>query len=463
MNKKNAKWFLALFVGVAIAFSLNSCEKDELDPPTVTTEEVTQITSAGATSGGTVMADGGAEVTARGVVWSTSANPTVDDNKTTDGTGVGRFTSVITGLEAETTYYVRAYATNEAGTAYGEQREFTTVLGADAPAVTTVEVSMVARHTAESGGEVTSDGGSAVTARGVVYGTSQGPTIDDNKTEDGQGMGEFESALTGLDPNTTYYVRAYAVNDAGVSYGEEFEFTTWPEDGIVDAQGNVYSTVVIGDQEWMAENLRITIFNNGEPIPGPNHEDDWVASGDNEAPAWASFMVGRPGTDGIETDEQMVEAYGLIYNWFTAVDERGICPTGWVVPDTSHFRILRAYVIENFDDVDGDNVGNALKAARQIDHPWGGEYATEVHPRFRADGTHFGTDVAGFKWHAQGTISSSTGVSSWIGRDAGLWTAVDHEQDDRAYFRRVRSTEGHIGNFFGSPRTGHGIRCVKAD
>ena len=77
--------------------------------------------------GGNVTADGGATVTARGICWSTSQNPTISGSHTTDGTGTGTFTSNMTGLEPNTTYYVRAYATNSAGTAYGDQVSFTTL------------------------------------------------------------------------------------------------------------------------------------------------------------------------------------------------------------------------------------------------------------------------------------------------------------------------------------------------
>ena len=94
---------------------------------TVTTAEVTDIDKTTATGGGNVTADGGATVTARGICWSTSQNPTLADSFTTDGTGTGSFTSSMTGLTANTTYYVRAYATNSAGTAYGEQVSFTTL------------------------------------------------------------------------------------------------------------------------------------------------------------------------------------------------------------------------------------------------------------------------------------------------------------------------------------------------
>ncbi len=194
--------------------------------PVVTTNEVTNITQTTATSGGNVTSDGNAAVTARGVCWSTSQNPTIDDNKTVDGNGTGNFTSNITGLTANTTYYVRAYATNENGTSYGEEKSFTTMVNESMPVVTTNEVTNITQTTATSGGNVTSDGGANVTARGVCWSTSQNPTIDDNKTVDGSGTGSFTSSITGLTANTTYYVRAYATNEKGTSYGEQRIFKT---------------------------------------------------------------------------------------------------------------------------------------------------------------------------------------------------------------------------------------------
>ncbi|MBR3939266.1 MAG: DUF1566 domain-containing protein [Bacteroidales bacterium] len=97
--------------------------------PTVTTNNVSSITANRAVCGGNVSDAGNLTVTARGVCWNTSPNPTIDNNKTTDGSGEGSFTSNITGLTGNTTYYVRAYATNSKGTAYGEERSFTTLPG----------------------------------------------------------------------------------------------------------------------------------------------------------------------------------------------------------------------------------------------------------------------------------------------------------------------------------------------
>ena len=192
--------------------------------PKVTTTAVTNITATSAISAGNVTDSGNNPISARGVCWSTSENPTIDDNKTTDGTGTGNFTGDIFGLTLNTTYYVRAYATNGIGTSYGEQVIFTTD-ALKVPTVTTGGIYDITSSTAECGGDVTHDGYTSVTARGVCWSTSQNPTIDDNKTTDGKGTGSFTSKITGLNRKTLYYVRAYATNSAGTAYGEQKSFT----------------------------------------------------------------------------------------------------------------------------------------------------------------------------------------------------------------------------------------------
>ena len=192
----------------------------------ITTSTVTSIETTTAKCGGNITADGGASVSARGVCWSKSQNPTTADNKTTDGTGTGTFTSSLSALTASTTYYVRAYATNSAGTSYGTEVSFTTATAVSVPVLTTNVITNITQTSASGGGNITIDGGASITARGVCWSTSENPTIADSKTSDGTGKGSFISNLGSLTVNTTYYVRAYATNSAGTSYGNQVSFTT---------------------------------------------------------------------------------------------------------------------------------------------------------------------------------------------------------------------------------------------
>jgi uncharacterized protein (TIGR02145 family) len=212
---------------IGILFSvLITCKKETPKvKPTITASSVTNITANSATAGGTVSADGGAEVTSRGVCWSsTNTTPTIADSKTTDGSGVGFYTSSITGLLAGTNYNIRAYATNSVGTAYYSQVAFKTL--ALAPVLITADFSTITATSFISGGNITNDGGSSVTTRGVCWSINQNPTISDSKTSDGSGTGSFTSSVTGLSAGTTYYVRAYATNTIGTSYGNQISTKT---------------------------------------------------------------------------------------------------------------------------------------------------------------------------------------------------------------------------------------------
>ncbi len=195
--------------------------------PTLTTTAVTKITNTTAASGGNITNDSGSAVIARGVCYSTSNNPTTKDSLITSGTGLGNFISNLSRLLPNTTYYVRAYATNGIGTAYGNQGSFaTTQVIAKLPLLTTNSTSTITSTTAISGGNVITDSGFAVIARGVCYNTIPLPTTSNNTVASGTGTGSFTSNLTLLSPATTYYVRTYATNAAGTAYGNQVNFTT---------------------------------------------------------------------------------------------------------------------------------------------------------------------------------------------------------------------------------------------
>jgi hypothetical protein len=218
--------------------------------PTPTTTTATSITQTSASSGGEVTFAGGYAVTARGVCWSETANPTLSDPHTTDGTGTGSFTSSITGLTPSTEYYYRAYATNSLGTSYGEEYTFTT-LDPALPTLTTTTATSITQTSASSGGNITSDGGYAVTARGVCWSETVNPTLSDPHTTDGTGEGVFTSLIDGLVPITDYYYRAYATNSLGTSYGNELTFSTTPQGS--GTSGDPYQIATLTDLRWLSE------------------------------------------------------------------------------------------------------------------------------------------------------------------------------------------------------------------
>ena len=263
--------------------------------PTVTTSEVDYISATTAKCGGEVT-EGDFTVTARGVCWGTADNPTIDDSHTVDGGGAGSFTSNITGLTENTTYYVRAYATSSAGTAYGATRTFKTTEYIF-PTVTTSEVNNITSTTAKCGGEVT-EGDFTVTARGVCWNTTDNPTLDDSHTVDGGGAGSFISNITDLTENTTYYVRAYATSSAGTVYGETKTFetnnsNTFTVNGVsfemVYVEGGTFDMGATSEQGSDA-------YDNEYPVHSVTLDGYYIGKFEVTQELWLAVMGSWPGT-----------------------------------------------------------------------------------------------------------------------------------------------------------------------
>ncbi|MFD2288216.1 hypothetical protein GJU39_15935 [Pedobacter petrophilus] len=194
---------------------------------TVVTNSVGNVTLNGALGSGNVVSAGGGFVSTRGLCWSTSTSPTILNNKIASGSGTGVFTGDIYTLNPGTTYYVRAYATNQAGTAYGEQISFNTV-AVKLATVSMVSINSISRNAASISATVTADGGGTIISKGLCYSSSTSlPTIFSNSyTNNGSGIGAAGGTLNSLSSGTTYYVRAYAVNSAGTAYGAVMSFKT---------------------------------------------------------------------------------------------------------------------------------------------------------------------------------------------------------------------------------------------
>lgn len=259
-------------------------------PPSVTTATLSSISQTTAISGGSVISAGGGSVTARGVCWATTSGPTITSSKTSDGTGTGAFTSALAGLTQNTTYFVRSYATNSAGTAYGNELSFTTLSsgGATIPSLTTTAATSITQTGAQSGGVVITDGGAAITAKGVCWSTSANPTVASSKTMDGSGTATFTSALTGLTANTTYHVRAYGTNSSGTGYGSDVSFTT-------QASGGGAVTITISGMAFSPSNTTVA---KGTTVRWVNNDAvNHTATSDDGS----TFNVSVPGGGGSGT------------------------------------------------------------------------------------------------------------------------------------------------------------------
>ncbi len=410
-----------------------SFETVALEAATVTTAEILSITGKSAISGGNITSNGGDPVIERGVCWSETLNPTTADNVTSDGSGSGVFSSDLTGLAPGTSYHVRAYAVNSIGTAYGNNVTFTTL--AVVPSVTTSAVASLSQTTASTGGNVTATGGADVTSRGVCWGINPDPVVEGNYTTDGSGEGTFNSLLTDLVPNTLYYVRAYAVNSAGTSYGEQVEYY---HGSITDIDGNEYPVVRIGTQIWMAENLKTTRFNDGSEIENVTENYDWA---DITSPAYSLY------NNDMDT---YGPKYGAFYNWY-AVSTGKLCPSGWHVPSDDEFKTLETYL--GMTEEQADELG-----------PRGTDQGSRLKNTFGWLDNGNGTNTSGFSALPGGTRSHMTGAFMNEGYVTGLW-CFDENNQEQFFFRYLSGDMAEVGRDFVVDEkfksTGRYIRCIK--
>jgi len=197
--------------------------------------------------------------------------------------------------------------------------------------ITTTDISNITSNSTSSGGTITSNGGYEITQRGVCWSTNSQPTISNNYTTDGAGIGIFSSSITVLNPNATYYVRAYASNSEGTSYGNELDFTTTTQtwqcgDSVFDTRdSSYYNTVLIGNQCWMSENMNIGIRINGNQNQSENNTIEKYC---------------------FENIESNCDTYGGLYQWDemmqyeTIEGSQGICPSNWHIATDDDWKQL---------------------------------------------------------------------------------------------------------------------------
>ena len=335
----------------------------------------------------------------------------------------------------------------------GEDPEVATL-----PTVVTSPVSNIFSNSATCGGDVTSDGGADVTARGVCWSTSPAPTIGDAHTANGTGLGSYTSSLTGLSAATIYYVRAYATNSVGTAYGNEQSFITAAPNGsscvgastVTDIDGNSYNTVQLGAQCWMKENMRAKMFPDGTPIEQGTTNSIFT-------PYWYYA----------NDDSTLTQDYGLLYNQRAAMRTspysnanpsgvQGICPDGWHIPSDAEWTQLTDYVGSQPEYLcytgstpNTSNIARSLAATTGWSPDW--RVCSVGYNLNSNNGTDFTALPAGF---SDGDICAS------IGAFAYFYTST-RCGDDGTWFRFLRNTESTVGSIGFIKSAACSVRCLR--
>jgi uncharacterized protein (TIGR02145 family) len=302
-----------------------------------------------------------------------------------------------------------------------------TVPDAVLPTITTNTIYSITSFLATVGCSITNDGGASITSRGVCWSTNTDPTVSlATKTDDGLGTDDFSSSLTGLQPLTTYYVRAYATNSKGTSYGSTKSFTTLSSSGTVtDIDGNVYQTITIGTQVWMAENLKTTKYRDGTSIPNVTDANQW---GGLTTGAYCDYnnVVSNSTT------------YGRLYNWYAVSDSRNIAPAGWHVPTDAEWTTLTTCL-------GGESVaGGKLKEAGT---------AYWLSPNTCAN------NEIGFTALPSGWLGSTFYD---IGNNCTWWSATaDSDLLTHAWIRELFYNFSSVGRITFHKSGGYSVRCIK--
>ena len=529
-------------VFLIITSLLFSCGEDPV-PPALETTTVIEITPTSAECGGVILDNGGSQITSKGICWNTSNNPTTENNKSSadnqpdtfagkldqlqpnttyyvrsyglNSAGIGygnevsfttsgrapqaitldasnlqsnsvtvngtvnpndlptsvtfewgattdygntvspmqntvtgntqvNLNAALTGLSEGTTYHVRIKATNQIGTTYGEDQLFTTPAP---PVLLTLQIADITTTSASLFCNVTEDYGFPISELGICWSVSENPMTSDNTITFGTlANSSYTIALSSLSPNTSYYVRGYATNSIGTGYGNILVVKTY-SGTVTDTDGNTYYTVINGSQEWMAENLKTTKYNDGTDIPIVNDGEQWR-------------NLSTPGMCWYQNDQvNFGNSYGALYNWYV-VNTGILCPSGWHVPSDSEWTLLENYLVNNSFNYDGTSDFNKLAKALASTSSWtesifiGSPGNSDYSIKRNASG--FSALAAGIRFGGDGIFGLNNSYGSW-------WTSsYGFNSNLSAYIRGIRSIKANIEkDDEGNLRKGLSVRCLK--
>ena len=317
-----------------------------------------------------------------------------------------------------------------------ENIELIAIFEGQAPVVRTDSVTNITGYSAVVTGTVLDENAFEVIERGVCYAEHDNPDLFDVcydaelNTDD-----SFTVSISGLEPETEYFVRAYATSEAGTGFGEQLSFTT----KLADIDENVYEVVEIGEQVWMAENLRTSRYQNGDAIPEVSSGADWATL---TIGAWVYY----------NNDSSYDNVYGKLYNGYAVLDDRNICPAGWRVPIDDDWKALE--LTAGLPEEEADSTG-----ARGGVENTGGMLKDDSTGLWSPPNTGANNET-GFT-ALPGASRNSLGLFDMIEGNAGVWWSTSQTDDDNAYSRKLRYDSSAVFREISDLNAGYSVRCVK--
>jgi uncharacterized protein (TIGR02145 family) len=425
INRNHLSILILIIVSVFIR-----CRKKE-EVPVVSTTEITNISATTATSGGEITFEGSSSIISRGVCWSKEPDPTIANNKTVDGTGSGSFSSNLTTLDGATHYFVRAYASNSAGTGYGTQLTFATI--GQPPLPTGMAATNISATSATLNASVNAN--FLPTTVVFEYGTTTNYGDSLKATENpitGGTTSVVNADIKGLKATTLYHYRVKAANPLGITYGDDLTFTTV----LSDVDGNTYNTVTIGTQVWMQENLKTTRYRNGDLIGTTSIATMDITGLTEPKYQWAHNIIG----------------YGRLYTYYAITDSRNVCPTGWHVPTDGEWTTLTDYLSNN----DYGYGGNRNYIAKALAATSG--YTADAVPG-NVGNDQAANNSSGFTGFPGGGRYSS-GVMNFVSLH-GIWWSSTESSPAFAFFRCIGYIPAAVFRGEFSESYGLSVRCLK--